>query len=104
MGAQPRRIAAVASCGHAFDLLVTDVDVVWRRAPPWPILDAPRRRHCEVQAIAAAAPASSSRYWDESIRVSLSHPQANIQLNGKYFERLAGWVVALDGDSVGAVP
>ena len=81
MGAQPRRISSVAACG-TFHLLVTDADVVWRRAP-WPILDSPRRRHCEVQAMTAAeltdAPASSTtrRYWDDSIRVSLPHPQAN---------------------------
>ena len=83
MGVQPRRILSVFASG-SFDLLVTDADVVWRRSP-WPALEAPSRRHCEVQAMAGGRPSPTSTgsgtaghpSWDAAVTVSQPYPQAN---------------------------
>ena len=79
MGTQPSRVLTVFGYGQ-FDLLVTDADVIWRRAP-WPILEAASRRQCEVQAIAggAAVPSNSGgrAAYDAPVRVHQPHPKAN---------------------------
>ncbi|KAL1529914.1 hypothetical protein AB1Y20_000842 [Prymnesium parvum] len=76
MGSQPSRVLRVMEAG-AFDLLVTDVDVLWR-ASPWPVLLSPARRRCEVQAIQAHAAREGARNASEQpVVVREPHPQAN---------------------------
>lgn len=74
MGTQPSRVLRIMQAGH-FDLLVSDVDVLWRRSP-WGVLYSPSRAHCQVQAIKAHhvgnAPANAS---DASVVIQEPHPQ-----------------------------
>ena len=60
MGSQPARVAAVYGYG-GFDLLVADADVVWR-ASPWPLLYAPARAGCELQAMRGASKGSAEAF------------------------------------------
>ena len=78
MGVQPWRLLSIFESGSSFDLLVADVDVVWRRSP-WLVLDMPSRRHCDVQAMAGGRPDGprTTGAWDAPVRVLQPHPQAN---------------------------
>ena len=55
-----QRVAAVYGYG-GFDLLVADADVVWR-ASPWPLLYAPERAGCELQAMRGASKGSAEAF------------------------------------------
>lgn len=74
MGEHPSRVLKILEAGD-FDLLLTDVDVLWRRSP-WPVLFASHRSHCEIQALAAhhgrMAAQNESNF---AVTVRQPHPQ-----------------------------
>ena len=76
MGSQPARVLRVLEAG-AFDLLVSDADILWR-VSPWSVLYAPSRRHCQIQAIRAVAPTwmkNATLSADTAVVIQEPHPQ-----------------------------
>lgn len=79
MGSHPMILRTIFAYG-GLDLIWSDIDVAWVRSP-WPVMCAPARAHCQLQAMAADQDGTTSHRADPrtepTVRVHLAHPQAN---------------------------